>query len=56
MCFSCICLFVLHGLVFVLFLFLLVSGLTAVCDCDTPGTFVLIFLHKQVKQKKFCVT
>ena len=29
MCFSCICLFILHPLIFVLFLFLLVSGLAA---------------------------
>ena len=26
MCFSCICLFILHALIFFLFLFLLVSG------------------------------
>ena len=31
--------FVLRVLGFVCFLFLLVSGLTAVCDCGTPRTF-----------------
>ena len=41
--FSCICLFVLHVLVLVLLLFLLVSGLAAVCDYDTPLTFLLTF-------------
>ena len=41
MCFSCICLFVLYVLVFVMFLFLLVSGLAAICDCGTPWTFLL---------------
>ena len=42
-----VCLFVLYGLVFVIFLFLLVSGcrgLAVVCDCDTPWTFLLTFL------------
>ena len=40
MCFSCICLVVLHVLVFVLSLFLLVSGI--VCsDCGTTWTFLL---------------
>ena len=43
MCFSCSCLFVLYVLGFVLFLFLLVSGLAAVCDCGTPWTFLLTF-------------
>ena len=44
MCFWCICLFVLYVLVFVIFLFLLDRGLAAVCDCDTPWTFLLTFL------------
>ena len=46
MCFSCICLFVLYVLVFVIFLFLLVRGLAAVCDDGTPWTFLLTFLLK----------
>ena len=37
-------LFVLHVLVFVLLLFLLVSGLDEVCDCGTPWTFLLTIL------------
>ena len=36
-----VCLFVLYVLVFVVFLFLLVSGLAVVCDCGTPWTFQL---------------
>ena len=43
MCFSCICLFVLFVLDFVLFLFLLVSGVGFRFDCDIPWTFLLIF-------------
>ena len=45
MCFLCICLFVLHSLVFVLLLFLLLSGLAAVSDCGTPWTFLLTFVY-----------
>ena len=47
MCFSCICLifFVLHVLVFIPFLFLLVSGLAAACDCGTAWTFLLTFYY-----------
>ena len=41
MCFPCVCLFVLHGFVFVFFLFLLVSA--AVCECGTPWTCLLTF-------------
>ena len=37
-------LFVLYMLVFVLFLFLLVSGLAAVSDCGTPLSFLLTVL------------
>ena len=40
MCFSCICLFVLYALDFVIFLFLLVSGLFVIVAC----TFLLTFL------------
>ena len=40
-----VCLFVLHVLLFVIFLFLLVSGLAAVCDCGTHWTFVLTFVE-----------
>ena len=40
-CFSCICLFVLYVLVFVIFRFLLVSGLAVVCDCGIHWTFLL---------------
>ena len=36
-------LFVLYVLVFVIFLFLLVSGSSAVCDCGIPWTFRLTF-------------
>ena len=32
-------------LVFVIFLFLLVSGVAGVCDCGTPSTFLLTFLE-----------
>ena len=44
MCFSCILVCFARD-VFVLFLFLLVSGLAAVCDCSTPWTFLLTFLE-----------
>ena len=55
MCFSCICLSVLHVLVFVLFLFLLVSGFAAVCNCGTPWTFLLTSLGMQLTPKEhFC--
>ena len=54
MCFSCICLFVLYVLVFVNFLFLLVSGLAAVCDCGAPTTFLLTILqYMSVEEKRF---
>ena len=36
--------FVLYVLVFVIFLFLLMSAVAAVCDCGTPWTFLLIFM------------
>ena len=39
MCFSCICLFVLYVLVFVIWC----RGLAAVCDCGTLWTFLLTF-------------
>ena len=39
MCFSCMCLFILHALICVPFLLLLVSGLAVACDCGTPWTF-----------------
>ena len=52
MCLSCICLFVLYVLVFVLFLFLLVSGLAAVCDCVTPWNFLLTFFIFLVRDFK----
>ena len=42
-CFSCICLFVLHVLVIVL-----CRGLAAVCDCGTPWTFLLTLLLRLV--------
>ena len=44
MCFECICLFMLLLSISVLFLFLLVSGLTAACDCGTPWTSVVTFM------------
>ena len=50
MCFSCICLFVLHVLVLVLVLSFFSSswyrGLAAICDCATPWTFLLTFLKR----------
>ena len=42
MCFSCICLFILHDLISVHFLFLLVSGIG--CGCCTSCTFLLTVL------------
>ena len=39
MCLSCICLFVLHVLVFVLFSSSWYLGLAVVCDCGTPWIF-----------------
>ena len=44
MCFSCICLFVLYGLVFVIFSSSWSRGLAVVCDCGTPWTFLLTVL------------
>ena len=44
MCFSCICLFVLYGLVFVIFSSSWYRGLAVVCDCGTPWTFLLTVL------------
>ena len=44
MCFSCICLFALYVLVFAIFSSSWCRGLAAVCDCDTPWTFLLTFL------------
>ena len=43
-CFSCICLFVLYGLVFVIFSSSWCLGLAVVCDCGTPWTFLLTVL------------
>ena len=42
--FSCICLFVFYGLVFVIFSSSWCRGLTVVCDCGTPWTFLLTVL------------
>ena len=50
MCFSCICLFILYVVVFVIFLTLLVSGLAAVCDRGTPWTFLLTFFQSPASQ------
>ena len=44
MCFSCTCLFVLYGLVFVIFSSSWCRGLAVVCDCGTPWTFLLTVL------------
>ena len=49
-CLSCICLFILHVLL-CLFLFFLVSGLAADCNCGTPWTFHLTFCHKRFLYK-----
>ena len=43
MCFSCICLFVLYVLVYVLSALPLGVGLAAVWDCSTPWTVPLTF-------------
>ena len=46
MCFSSIYLFRLHTLlIFVLFLFLLVSGFAAACVCSTSWAFVNVFAN-----------
>ena len=44
MCFSCLCLFVFYGLVFVIFSSSWCQGLAVVCDCGTPWTFLLTVL------------
>ena len=49
MCLSCMH----HSLVF--FLFLLVSGLAAACDSDTPWTFHLSFLTNIERVSKYSV-
>ena len=43
MCFSCVCLFILHKLISVRFPSSWCQGLAAVCDCDNPWTFLLAF-------------
>ena len=53
MCFSCICLFVLYVLVFVLFSFSWCRGLAAVCDCGTLWTFLLTFFFKLISWNTF---
>ena len=49
MCVSCIYLFVLHMLVFVLFSSSWCQGLAAVCDYGTPWTFLLTFLTTTIE-------
>ena len=44
MCCSCICLFILYGLDFVIFSSSWCRGLAMVCDCGTPWTFLLTVL------------
>ena len=44
MCFSCICLFVLYGLIFVIFSSSWCRGLAVVCDFGTPWTFLITVL------------
>ena len=46
--FVCLCVYFVSVISFVLFLFLLVSGV-AVCDCGTAWTFLLIFLKKNAR-------
>ena len=55
MCFSCICLFVLYGLVFVIFSSSCCRGLAVVCDYGTPWTFLLTILKdsNQTKTTEF---
>ena len=43
MCFSCICLFILHALMVVLSTSSWCQGLAAASDCGTPWTFLLTF-------------
>ena len=45
MCFSCICLFVLYVLVFVIFLFLVVGGLLRFVIVALPGLFYKRFIY-----------
>ena len=44
MCFSCICLFIVQALIFVLLLFFVVSGVAAACYSGTPWIFLLLFM------------
>ena len=48
MCLSCICLFVLHVLVFVLFSSSWYLGLAVVCDCGTPWIFSFNLFHSNL--------
>ena len=57
MCFPCICLFVFSSVSFCLFS--LSRGLAAVCDCDTPWTFLvtffLLYLHGMFCTLSMCM-
>ena len=59
----CICLFILFALICVPFLFLVISGLAAVCNCGTPWTYLVWSFFKEIywRQKetfhqKGCIT
>ena len=54
-CILCICLFILFVLICVPFVFLVMSGLAAACNCGTPWTYLWSFLKKytDVKKKRF---
>ena len=43
MCFSCICLFILHALFYVFSSSSLYQGLAVACDCGTPWIFIKHF-------------
>ena len=61
-CVLCICLFILLALICVPFLFLVMSGLAAACNCGTPWTY-LWFVFKEIYwrqietlHQKCCIT
>ena len=55
MCFLYICLFILHELMFSVFLFLLESEVAA-SDCGTPWTFLFTFYDFDLSGRSFMWT
>ena len=51
-CFSCICLFILHAVIFCPFSL----PQAAACDCRTPWTFLLTFYDSKVKKGHYSAT